>query len=135
MTTKQVIVVRTDLGMRKGKMVSQGAHSALAFLTRRLDPTPGVYDDGDAYYEAGIILSPVEVEWLQNSFTKICVGIDSESGLLRIHADALDVGLESHLIQDNGTTEFGGVPTYTCVAIGPDYSERIDQITGHLRLI
>jgi peptidyl-tRNA hydrolase len=27
---KQVIVLRKDLGMRKGKMVAQGAHASLA---------------------------------------------------------------------------------------------------------
>lgn len=26
-------------------------------------------------------------------------------------------------------------PTYTALAIGPDYSDKIDKITGHLKLI
>lgn len=33
--TKQVIVMRTDLNMRKGKMIAQGSHASIAFLTRK----------------------------------------------------------------------------------------------------
>ena len=43
-------------------------------------------------------------------------------------------GLEVHLIEDSGLTEFHGQVTPTCVAIGPDYSEKIDPITGNLQL-
>jgi PTH2 family peptidyl-tRNA hydrolase len=39
------------------------------------------------------------------------------------------------LIIDSGKTEFGGVPTKTCLAIGPDYSEKIDKVTGNLKLL
>jgi PTH2 family peptidyl-tRNA hydrolase len=135
MRTKQVICMRTDLNMRKGKMCAQAAHSSMAFLSRRIDPVRCSYPGEPAHYEAGILLSPVEVEWLNNSFPKICVGVGSEQELLDIHQAALDAGVESHVVQDNGTTEFGGVPTYTCVAIGPDYSETVDQITSHLKLL
>lgn len=39
-----------------------------------------------------------------------------------------------HLITDGGLTEFGGVPTRTCLGIGPDYDDRIDPVTGDLEL-
>lgn len=135
MSTKQVIVMRTDLNMRKGKMCAQAAHASMSFLTRRLDPTRYSYPGEPSHFEAGILMSPVEVEWLNNSFTKICVGIDSEQGLLDTYQYAIDEGIEAHLIQDNGTTEFGGVPTYTCAAFGPDTADRLAPITGHLRLL
>ena len=32
---KQVIVMRKDLGMRKGKMIAQGAHASLRVLLER----------------------------------------------------------------------------------------------------
>ena len=41
--------------------------------------------------------------------------------------------LEVHLVTDAGLTEFNGVPTKTCIAIGPNYSEKIDEVTGHLK--
>jgi PTH2 family peptidyl-tRNA hydrolase len=136
MNTKQVIVMRTDLNMRKGKMCAQAAHASMAFLTRRLDVVANVYHgEPEVAYEGAVILSAVEVAWLNNSFTKICVGIDSEQGLLDLHTAAVVSGIEAHLVLDNGTTEFGGIPTYTCLALGPDDAERIDALTGTLKLL
>jgi PTH2 family peptidyl-tRNA hydrolase len=36
--------------------------------------------------------------------------------------------------RDGGLTEFGGVPTRTCLGIGPDYDEHIDPVTADLEL-
>ena len=44
-------------------------------------------------------------------------------------------GLITALIQDAGLTEFGGVPTYTALAVGPDRADRVDAITGTLPLL
>lgn len=136
MKTKQVIVMRTDLNMRKGKMAAQAAHAAMAFITRRLELS---YVQSDSHttdaYEASVLLSAKEVEWLDSSFTKVCVGIDSEEALLDIYKRADVEEIEAHIIQDNGTTEFGGVLTYTCLALGPDDADRIDELTAHLKLL
>lgn len=116
-------------------MAAQAAHASMAFITRRLDIF-NVTDPGeDDHFEAAFLLTPREVEWLNNSFTKICVGVSSELDLHGIHQDARQAGIESHLVLDNGTTEFGGLPTYTCLALGPDEVERIDKLTGHLKLL
>ena len=45
---KQVIVMRRDLNMRKGKMVAQGAHASMAVLLNA-----GRYDDGEAMESFG----------------------------------------------------------------------------------
>lgn len=123
---KQVIVIRKDLKMRRGKEIAQGAHASIAFLTNRLQR------DGNDGHEA--VFSEEEVEWIEGSFAKICVRVESEEELLDIHQQAKDAGLVSELIEDSGATEFHGQPTYTCLAIGPDHSERIDKVTGSLKL-
>jgi PTH2 family peptidyl-tRNA hydrolase len=61
--------------------------------------------------------------------------VDSEEELMEIHDKAVAAGLEVHLITDSGRTEFHGEPTRTCLAIGPDEADRIDDITGHLQLL
>lgn len=73
--------------------------------------------------------------WISNKFTKVVVSVNSEEALLNVHREAKDRGLLCSLIQDAGDTEFHGVPTYTAVAIGPDYSSKIDPITGSLSLL
>ncbi len=61
--------------------------------------------------------------------------MDSEDELMAIHDKAVAARLEVHLITDSGKTEFHGVPTRTCLAIGPDEAEKIDEITGELQLL
>jgi len=117
---KQVIVMRKDLNMRRGKEIAQGAHAAMAFLSIKAQ-------DGTA-------LTDIEKEWLNGTFTKVCVRVGSEAELLKIQSAARDAALQVSLITDVGKTEFGGVPTKTCLAIGPDLSEKIDRITRDLPL-
>lgn len=126
-TIKQVIVMRKDLKMRRGKEIAQGSHASLAFLTRRLERTG--YGD---IYRANI--RRVEQQWLDTSFAKVTLQVNSEEELMAVYEEAEKSGLEVHLIVDSGVTEFGGVPTKTCLAIGPDLSENIDPITGNLKL-
>lgn len=129
---KQVIVMRKDLKMRKGKMVAQGAHASLAvFFNRRVEDHDRILDEDII----AIKVDPVEFKWIEGEFTKICVGISGEDELTRIYADALVAHIPCALIRDLGKTEFKGVPTYTCCAIGPAEDGLIDEITGHLKLL
>ena len=72
---------------------------------------------------------------MTGAFAKICCRVNSEDELMNIHDKAIEVGLEVHLITDSGKTEFHGHPTRTCLAIGPDVSEKIDAVTGQLELL
>lgn len=127
---KQVIVIRKDLNMRKGKIASQAAHAAMCFLSRRFIFT---FEFRTNWVEA--ILYPPEVEWLKGSFTKIACYVNSLEELEDLHDKAKEAGLEAHIMVDNGDTEFGGVATATALAIGPDYSSKIDPITKGLPLL
>src|SRR5437763_16159032 len=81
---KQVIVMRKDLGMRKGKMIAQGAHASLAVLLDRGAPT----DDGYAFATTEAMR-----EWLGGRFAKICVSGDSEAAPDDLVARPLDAGM------------------------------------------
>ena len=123
---KQVIVMRHDLKMRRGKQIAQGAHASMSFLCNRLQNADSV----------SLNDFPEDQQlWLMGSFAKICCRVDSEEALIEIYDKAVDAGLEVHLITDSGRTEFHGVPTRTCLAIGPDDAEKIDAITGQLQLL
>jgi len=148
---KQVIVMRKDLNMRKGKMIAQGAHASMkVFFDRAANfkpQTPTAADNqsvqqleivedsiGKIVYTLTMPLTPKMFEWYSGIFTKICVSVNSEEELLDIEKKAREKGLPVALIQDAGKTEFNE-PTYTCCAIGPDDSNIIDEITGHLKLL
>lgn len=123
---KQVIVVRKDLNMRKGKMCAQAAHASLASVTKKMILSEGT----------GIInVNAAMKQWLNEGFTKIVVSVDSEEALLDLIARAELHNVPVFPITDSGRTEFNGVATLTCAAFGPDYVEKIDSITEHLPLI
>ena len=117
---KQVIVMRKDLKMRRGKEIAQGAHASMAFLAKKA--------------LAGGPFSEVERSWLEGLFTKVCVRVGSEEELLAVAEAAGKVGIRVEIITDSGKTEFGGIPTKTCLALGPDLAEKIDAVTGGLEL-
>jgi len=118
--------MRKDLGMRKGKMIAQGAHASLKVLV----------DAGKLEGETfAIALTEPMTAWLTGRFTKVCVGVDSETGLDAVVAAARAANVPCALIVDAGVTEFHGVPTKTCCAVGPAWVEDVDAITGDLGLL
>lgn len=124
---KQVIVMRKDLGMRKGKMIAQGAHASMAVLLDRGDLVD------DAYR---IEMTPAMHKWVVTGrFTKVCVSVNSEAELDAVVAKAKEAGVPVALIVDAGRTEFHGVPTKTCCAVGPAWTDEVDAITGALPLL
>lgn len=128
MNTKQVIVIRKDLKIRRGKECAQASHVSMAFLISRMKYLSGNYP---SYHT--IKLSEVEKLWLSTNFRKIVCQVSSETELLNIADCAKKAGLVCHIITDDGLTEFDK-PTITCCAIGPDYDEKIDEVTGSLPL-
>lgn len=140
---KQVIVLRKDLGMRKGKMVSQGAHASLGALLTMFTKDKAndkftnylltYKNSGDDMDKENKILS----SWLDGIFTKICLCVDNEDELVSLYNNIKKEAPEIPIvmIEDNGLTEFHGVKTKTCIGIGPWVSEEIDKFTKHLKLL
>lgn len=136
MQIKQVIVIRKDLNMRRGKEIAQGSHASMAWLSNRLkkEATLRVTEETKTCALNIIDLSEAERKWLDGEFTKVCVYVNSEQELMDIYDKAKANSLEVNLITDAGKTEFKGVPTKTCLAIGPDYALKINVVTGKLEL-
>lgn len=127
--TKQVIVIRRDLRMRRGKEIAQGAHASMAWLRQRVMPALSPAGAADQ-----VRFSGAERVWLEGSLRKVTVKVGSEAELLAVYDRAVSAGVLVHLITDRGLTEFGGTPTRTCLAVGPDYDDRVDPVTGDLEL-
>lgn len=112
---KQVLIIRKDLNMRRGKECSQCAHASMKVVLENME-------------------HPDVKAWLSAAFTKVVVTADTEDQLRDLYNEAIDAGIVTAMIIDSGKTEFNGVPTLTVLAIGPGLSEDIDKITGHLKL-
>jgi PTH2 family peptidyl-tRNA hydrolase len=114
---KQVIVVRTDLKMGKGKLAAQVAHAALA-----------------AAEESGGMRGSWLSTWKEQGQAKVVVKGSGEEELRALFNKARSLGLPSSLIQDAGRTQLEP-GTVTCLGIGPGPAETIDRVTGHLKLL
>jgi len=114
---KQVIVVRTDIRMGKGKVAAQAAHASLGAALK-------VMKNRSEWFES----------WEEEGQAKVVLKVTDQGALFELEKRALKEGLPVQVIEDRGLTQ---VPegTVTCIAIGPAPSERIDPITGHLKLL
>ena len=125
---KQVIVVRKDLNMRKGKIAAQVSHASLNSVLNRMHKFEEkwcLYIDSESAFSS----------WLHGLFTKVVLSIDNEEQLKELMCEASKNGIQVTGCIDIGKTEFHGVATLTCAAFGPDYPDKIDLITGHLKLL
>jgi peptidyl-tRNA hydrolase, PTH2 family len=143
---KQVIVIRRDLKMRQGKACSMSAHASLkTILDFAFKTTIGPDSFGHPEYQAYCFTKDSYIEkWLNGIFTKVTVRVESEEELLSLYAQVVLYNMQLlkdmprlpvALIKDAGLTEFHGVPTLTCMAVGPAPIELVNKFTGHLKLL
>lgn len=114
---KQVVVVRSDLKMGKGKLAAQVAHASVS-----------------AMLEAERMDENVVREWLTEGQPKIVLKVGGLEELEAVYERARSSGLPVVIVVDKGLTQLKpGTPT--CVGIGPAPSDKIDEITGGLKLL
>ena len=124
---KQLIIIRKDLGMKKGKLASQAAHASMAALLSiaQRDEKSLVIDY--THHE-------IAGEWIKGSFAKIALAVSSEEELKQCFDIAKEHGFPCAYIVDSGVTVFNGQPTPTCIGIGPAKSEELDALFSSLPL-
>lgn len=114
MEIKQVIVVRADLQLPKGKLAAQVGHACVEAAHR---------SDKEMYDS-----------WREEGQKKVVLKVANEKELYVIMQQAKDAGLTTALITDAGKTCIAP-GTVTCCAIGPDEEKKIDSITGKLSMM
>ena len=114
MSYKQVILVRQDLKLPKGKLASQVSHASVSAVLKTHKENLKA--------------------WQKEGMKKIVLKVKDLDELLSYKQMAEDYGLVTALITDAGHTvvEPG---TITCLGIGPDKEEKIDNITGKLKIV
>ena len=111
---KQIIIIRQDLKLPKGKMAVQAAHASVRAV---LNSDKKIVQD-----------------WNDEGMAKIVLKTENEKSLLNLLQIAKDHGIKTAMITDAGKTVVAP-GTKTCIALGPDEEEKIDEITSSLNLI
>ncbi|KAJ9578590.1 hypothetical protein L9F63_005192 [Diploptera punctata] len=119
LSTKLVLVARTDLGMSKGKLASQCAHAAVDCYQKALQTTPQIVKMWELMGQPKIVVRADE---------------DGDECLLQLHEKAKKVGLTTAVVRDAGRTQIES-GTVTVVGIGPGKVKLVDQVTKHLKLL
>jgi PTH2 family peptidyl-tRNA hydrolase len=114
---KQVVVMRNDLKMSRGKIAAQAGHAAVS-----------------AAEEARKKCNDWWKAWIAEGQCKIAVKAESEQELLELERKAKKSKLPTTLIIDRGLTELPP-DTITCLGIGPAPSAQVDAVTGKLPLL
>lgn len=114
---KQVIIVRKDLKIGKGKLAVQVAHASISSFIK-------IYNKDKIKAE----------EWLKSGQKKVVVKVKNLEELLKIYEELNNKGYNPVLIKDKGLTQ---VPegTITCIGIGPIETKKIDEVTSKLKLL
>jgi peptidyl-tRNA hydrolase len=126
--------------MPVGKIAAQVGHASGAFMTinRRLYNCDLLSPKGlpvkrlirEFHGEFG---DEVE-QWIAQDYTKVCVAANSEEQLDELYEKAKALGMEAHLIIDNGRTCFNNVLTKTVLGLGPHYIDKF-ELTSKLKLL
>ncbi|MGD9396172.1 MAG: peptidyl-tRNA hydrolase Pth2 [Candidatus Thorarchaeota archaeon] len=116
-TYKQVIAVRTDLGMSRGKIAVQVAHGSVSSAE-----------------QARVLKQDIWKAWLREGQKKVAVKVGSDEELIELRRKAVSHSLPHALIRDAGMTELPP-GTITVLGIGPAKAEIIDEVTGELKLL
>jgi len=113
MALKQVIVVRTDLGMGKGKIAAQASHASVAVLEK--------------------VGKEVAQEWAGQGMKKVVLKVSGKKELLELFQKAKK-DFPAALVKDAGLTQIKPGQA-TCIAIGPAEEKELDELTGGLKLL
>jgi PTH2 family peptidyl-tRNA hydrolase len=114
---KQVLVLRKDLRLGKGKLAAHAAHASLAAYRKAERSHPD---------EVG--------EWIASGEKKVAVSVDSEQEILELFDMAKRMKVPCALIRDAGLTQISP-GTITALGIGPCEDGELDKLTGHLKLL
>ncbi|MFQ6051959.1 MAG: peptidyl-tRNA hydrolase Pth2 [Candidatus Hydrothermarchaeota archaeon] len=117
MEVKQVILIRRDLEISKGKLCVQVAHGSVgaALVSQKRFPS---------YFK----------KWIDGGQKKVVLTCKDLDEILSIKKISDEKFLPNYLVRDAGLTELPP-GTVTSLAIGPFSSKKIDSITGSLPLL
>jgi peptidyl-tRNA hydrolase, PTH2 family len=111
---KQVIVMRGDLPISRGKIAAQACHASL-----------GSYQRAD---------ERIIKKWQQEGGKKVVIKVNDLKELFEIYELVKATDMPFFLVRDAGHTELPE-STVTCLGVGPDDDEKIDKITKDLKLL
>lgn len=102
-----------------GKIAAQCSHATLACYKTLVNADP---------------THPILQRWERLGQAKVAVKVDNEEDMLVLQAQAVSLGLCANVIHDAGRTQIAS-GSATVLGVGPAPKSKIDEVTGHLKLL
>ena len=102
--------------MGKGKIAAQAGHASVSATMKAGEKSPSTLDS-----------------WLKSGQKKVCLKTNYDD-LIDLENEAKSIGIQTIRIIDAGKTQIPS-GSLTVIAIGPDDEEKLEQLTGHLKLL
>ncbi len=113
---KLVLIINNDLKMGKGKIAAQVGHASVSATLRAGEHRPTSLD-----------------LWLKSGQKKVCLKSSYEE-LIQLEAKAKLDGIQIVRTIDAGKTQIPS-GSLTVIAFGPDNEDKLQALTGHLKLL
>jgi len=123
---KQVILLRRDMKLRRAEAAALASKASMAFIVEG--------DESDRSGTVQVDITGIEAEWMLGSATRIVLGVSSEETMRKLLLKAEIQGVSTYEIlgSSSGKTDEG--IQLIAAALGPDEGDKLDLITGNLKL-
>lgn len=123
---KQVILLRRDMKLRRAEAAALASKASMAFIVEG--------DESDRSGSVQVDLSGIEAEWLLGSSTRIVLGVASEETMRKLLLKAEIQGVSTYEITGSSSGKTDEGLQLIAAALGPDEGDKLDLITGNLKL-
>ncbi len=114
---KQIIIVRSDLEMGRGKIAAQTSHASVL-----------------AYERVKCVNPAAAKSWFEEGMKKVVLKVGSEEELLDYFKKGKAAGIPCELVRDAGHTQIAP-GSITCFGAGPADEKTLDELFGKLKLL
>lgn len=123
---KQIILLRRDMKLRRAEAAALASKASMAFILEG--------DESDQSGSVKVTLSGIEAEWMLGTSTRIILGVSSEETMRKLLLKAEFQGVSTYEITGSSSGKVDEGIQLIAAALGPDDSDKLDLITGNLKL-
>lgn len=123
---KQVILLRRDMKLRRAEAAALASKASMTFIIEG--------DESDRGGSVKVDLSGIEAEWMLGSATRIVLGVASEESMRKLLLKAEIQGVSTYEITGVSDDKVDEGIQLIAASLGPDDGDKLDLITGNLKL-
>ena len=123
---KQVILLRRDMKLRRAEAAALASKASMSFILES--------DMSERSSNVQVDISGIEAEWMLGSAKRIVLGVSSEDTMKKLLLKAEVQGVSTYEIIGSSSGKADEGSQIIAASLGPDEDDKLDIITGNLKL-